>query len=244
MLKILLVGACGKMGKVVRECAKEQNIKIIAGVDRCEQKIEDFAIYPNFSQITQNFDVVLDFSHPALTNALASFCFECKKPLVVATTGHNAEQLSTLKNLSKFVPVFQSNNFSFGVNVFSKLVLLAQKLLPNVDIEMLETHHGAKADSPSGTALTLANLMQNENQNLTFEVGRGKNQSKQKNHITIHSIRGGTQNGKHQVLFFDQGETITISHEAHSKNIFALGAFKACEFVKNQKNGFYTMSDL
>lgn len=247
MTRILLVGACGKMGAAVSDCANQDNdIKIVGGVDFAE-KLCDFPIYHDFSKVNVEADVIIDFSNPVLLDDILNYAKEKNIPAVIATTGYNDEQIKKIHEASKLIPIFFTFNMSLGVNLLCSLAKKAASILGNgFDIEIIEKHHNQKIDAPSGTAIMLANAV-NEvyDDRLYYEYDRhSKRQKRTKNEIGIHSIRGGTIVGEHDVIFAGHDEVITLSHSASSKGVFATGAVKAAKFIVGKKAGLYEMKDV
>lgn len=247
MTRILLVGACGKMGAAVANCVGEdENLQIVGGVDFAE-KLCDFPIYHDFSKVTADCDVIIDFSNPLLLDDILAFAKQNKIPAVIATTGYTDEQIKKIHAAAKEIPIFFTFNMSLGVNLLCSLAKKAAKILGNnFDVEIVEKHHNQKIDAPSGTAIMLANAV-NEvyDDRLHYEYDRhSKRQKRTKNEIGIHSIRGGTIVGEHDVIFAGHDEVITLSHSATSKGVFAAGAVKAAKFVIGKNPGLYQMSDV
>lgn len=247
MINILLSGACGKMGNAVSRCAADDTtLKIVAGVDRAE-KICDFPVYKSFDDVKVIPDVIIDFSHTSVLENLITFAVKNNIPVVLATTGYSNEQIAKIKEASKLIPIFFTANMSLGVNLLCSLAKSAAKILDNsFDIEIIEKHHNQKIDAPSGTALMLANAV-NEvfDDKYTYEYDRhSKRQKRPKNEIGIHAIRGGTIVGEHDVIFAGHDEVITLSHSAQSKEVFAAGAVKAAKFIIGKPIGMYDMGSI
>lgn len=249
MTSIILNGANGKMGKKLAEIinSNPSKFKIVLGVDsNCVSNNYNFKIEKNFPEDV-NADVIIDFSHPNALEKLLNFATTKKIPLVVATTGYSEDQISKIKYASTRIPIFFSFNMSLGVNLLISLVKKANNVLKGCfDIEIIEKHHNQKIDAPSGTALMIANSINEESdEKYEYIYNRQNVREKRKpNEIGIHSIRAGTIVGQHEVIFSGNDEIITLSHTATSKNIFATGAIKAAEFIKNKKPNLYTMKDL
>lgn len=247
MIKAILVGACGKMGKNITECAATNDeIKIVAGVDKYNSGMA-YPVFSDFSKIDLEADVIIDFSNPALLNELLEFAKSKKLPLVIATTGYNESQIKQIEAASKFIPIFFTFNMSLGVNLLCSLAKRAASILSDdFDIEIIEKHHNQKLDAPSGTAIMLANALNGVfNDKLKYEYDRHTKRAKRnKNEIGIHSVRGGTIVGEHDVIFAGRDEVITLSHAAHSKQVFAVGALLAAKFIATKPNGMYDMNDI
>ena len=190
--------------------------------------------------------MIIDFSVPQATFAILEFAKQKNVPIVIATTGFSESELKKIEKYSENIPIFKSANMSFEINVMAKLVSeLAQKL-ENSDIEIIETHHNRKIDSPSGTALILADSINKSLENqMTYEYNRhAKREKRSKMEIGIHSIRGGTEVGKHSVIFFGDNESFEITHNCTSRSVFARGAIKAAKYMLHQDKGLYSMDDL
>ncbi len=248
MTKILLCGATGKMGHAVaRVAASRDNIDIIAGYDIvCESDL-DFPIYTDFSELSEKPDAIIDFSHPSLTDGILDFAAENNIPAVICTTGLSADQLSRIEYESKTHPIFFSANMSLGVNLIMDLVQRAARILEDsFDIEIVEKHHNQKLDAPSGTALAIADAISDAisySPEYTYDR-HSVRKKRDKREIGIHAVRGGTIVGEHSIIFAGNDEVIEIKHSAASKEVFAVGAVSAAEFMKGKDAGLYTMKDL
>lgn len=247
MTKILLVGACGKMGRAVAGCvAADADTEIVCGVDKAEG-FTGFPVYPSFDDVKPTPDVIIDFSHISLLDPLLDYAIKNNIPTVIATTGYDETQIAKIHKASEKIPVFFTFNMSLGVNLLCSLAKKAASILGDAfDIEIVEKHHNQKLDAPSGTAIMLANAV-NEvfDDEKYYEYDRHSKRSKRsKNEIGIHSIRGGTIVGEHDVIFAGHDEVITLSHSAGSKEVFAAGAVKAAKFLNEQSAGLYDMTDV
>jgi 4-hydroxy-tetrahydrodipicolinate reductase len=246
MLRILLSGCNGKMGKIVTEVAKKNNNLIItAGVDSNKEN-KPYPVYEEISKCTEELDVILDFSRPSALMELLDFASINNTPLVLCTTGYSNEQLELIKIASSKTPVFRSANMSIGINVINNILKnISELLYKDFDIEIIEKHHNEKVDAPSGTALLLANTIKETiSEETVFINGRDGIAKRTHNEIGIHAIRGGNIVGDHQVIFAGQGEIIEIKHTAISRDVFAVGALKACEFIFGKEPGMYSMNDI
>ncbi len=248
MIKIMLVGCNGKMGQVItRLVSQTEDMQIVAGIDI---KNEPSGSYPVFSEPAQSNvrpDVIIDFSNPQGLGKLLDYATTQKIPVVIATTGFSQGQVKQIKSASRMIPVFFTANMSLGVNLVAELVQKAAKVLEgNFDIEIIEKHHNQKIDAPSGTALLLADaineVLEEKCEYVYDRHSRRKKRSKKE--IGIHAIRGGTIVGEHTVIFAGNDEIIEIKHSALSKEIFAVGALRAARFVLNRENGLYDMKSL
>jgi len=248
LIRVILNGYNGKMGKVlVKLISLDNEMEIVAGIDRDISKSCDFPIYSDIAKCSERGDVVIDFSHHSALPYLIDYCLSTKTPLLTATTGLDGEIVERLVSVSKEIPVFQTANMSLGVNIVTKLVQLASKALgESFDIEIIEAHHNKKVDSPSGTAYMIANSINEALDNkMEYIYGRyGKSDIRKSTDIGIHAIRGGTISGEHTIIFAGPDEVIEIKHTALSKDVFALGAIKAAKYLVSQEKGLYNMNDV
>lgn len=248
MINIAITGANGKMGKVINYLIKQRNdCKVIAGIDLNIQKYDDFEIYSNINLLPQKPDVIIDFSNPVILDDLLSYVKINNIPLVIATTGFSKEQINLIHKSSEQVPIFFTFNMSLGVNLMVELGKKAASVLGDqFDIEILEKHHKMKIDSPSGTAIMIAEaLNETLENNYKFVYDRHSvRKARDKDEIGIQSIRGGTIVGEHEIIFAGHDEVLTISHSALSKEVFAVGAVNAAIFLAGKKKGLYDMKDL
>ena len=247
MINILLSGACGKMGRAVASCAAEDaELNIIAGVDRAESLCA-FPVFKSFDDVTVTPDVIIDFSNVSVLDDLLKFATSKNIPVIIATTGYNERQINDIKAASEKVAVFFTFNMSLGVNLLCSLAKRAASVLGGgFDIEIIEKHHNLKLDAPSGTAIMLANAVNSQfDDSYTYEYDRhSKRQKRPKKEIGIHSVRGGTIVGEHDVIFAGHDEVLTLSHSAQSKEIFANGALRAAKFISGKAAGLYDMNDV
>lgn len=248
MLKIILSGACGKMGRVITRLVEESSdAKIVAGVDINDSVENTYPVYKSIYEVVEKADVIIDFSHPMCVESVLSYALEKKIPAVVATTGLSENQKQLVFEASKKVAIFYSANMSLGINLIIDLAKRAAKLLEgNFDIEIIERHHRQKIDAPSGTALAIADEISSVlNETPAYVYDRHSQRKKRsKNEIGLHAVRGGTIVGDHEIVFAGTDEVIEINHRAASKEVFAVGAIRAAQFVSGKKPGMYKMSDL
>lgn len=249
MINLLMSGCNGKMGQVITKLsANFDNIKIAAGISREPDKFTNsYPVYMDYPSVKEKIDVVIDFSNPDAIPELLDFCKTRKTALVLATTGLSPEDYQSVLQTSAVLPVFMSANMSLGINVLIELAkTAATKLGLDFDIEILEKHHNEKKDTPSGTALMIANeLNDGLNHSMDFIYDRFTKKEKRKtNEIGISSIRGGTIPGEHTVFFAGKDEIIEIKHTALSRDIFGMGAIKAAIYVINKQNGLYDMKSM
>lgn len=247
MKKIILCGANGKMGHVIRNIvAADNECEIVAGVD-INTESTDFPIYSEIDSVKESADVIIDFSNPALLNSLLEYSAAKKIPVVIATTGFDDEQKKQIENAATENGVFFTYNMSLGINLLATLAKKAVDVLGNdFDIEIIEKHHNQKIDAPSGTALMLADAICEEiDKPMKYEYDRhSKREKRSKNEIGMHAVRGGTIVGEHEIIFAGRDEIITLSHSARSKEIFAVGAVNAAKYMVGKGAGLYTMKDL
>ena len=247
MKKIILCGANGKMGHVIRNIvAADNECEIVAGVD-INTESTDFPIYSEIDSVKESADVIIDFSNPALLNSLLKYSTAKKIPVVIATTGFDDDQKKQIENAATENGVFFTYNMSLGINLLATLAKKAVDVLGNdFDIEIIEKHHNQKIDAPSGTALMLADAICEEiDKPMKYEYDRlSKREKRSKNEIGMHAVRGGTIVGEHEIIFAGRDEIITLSHSARSKEIFAVGAVNAAKYMVGKGAGLYTMKDL
>lgn len=248
MTRIIMNGCNGKMGQVItRLAAEDSDAEIVAGFDIKDDKENTYPVFTNPEEFEGEADVVIDFSHPSSLTGILSFCKKRKLPVIICTTGLSSEQKEEFKEASKEIPVFFSANMSIGINLLIDLAKKAAKLLEgSFDIEIVERHHNQKIDAPSGTALAIADGI---DEVLSFPAeyvyDRHSVRRKRKNtEIGISAVRGGTIVGDHEVIFAGNDEVIELSHHAYSKEVFAVGAIKAAKFIKGKAAGMYDMNDL
>lgn len=248
MTEIILSGCSGTMGKVVSSCIKENsNCKIVAGIDVKADADAGYPICASAGDLKTKADVLIDFSNPSLLSSLLDFGKKTSTPLVLCTTGYTNEQIKSIKNISHELPIFYSGNMSIGINLIIELAKKAAAVLGNdFDIEIVEQHHNKKIDAPSGTALMIADGISSVlGKDMNYVYDRHSQRKKRdKNEIGIHSIRGGTIVGEHEVIFAGDQEVIKISHSAQSKAIFARGAVNAAIYLSHKSSGLYDMADL
>lgn len=235
------------MGNEIIELVKKQtDVTIVCGFDKEENKEGEFPIYNKIEDIKEKVDVIIDFSIPVATFKILEYAQKNKVPTVIATTGFNEKELKEIEKISKEIPIFKSSNMSLEINLMANLVQNIAKVLKESDIEIIETHHNRKIDSPSGTAILLAdaiNKVLDEKKEYNFER-MNKREKRDKKEIGFSAIRGGNIVGEHTVQFFGENETLEITHKSYSRQVFAEGALKASKFIINQQVGLYDMNDL
>ena len=238
-VRVLLLGAKGRMGQAIAAAAAKADVEITASLD----------LGDDIAKQIDGCDVVVDFSHPNASTELARACHEAKKPAVIGTTGHSKEERGAIAVLAKSVPVVLSPNFSVGVNALFWLTRKAAEMLgEDFDLEITEMHHRLKKDAPSGTAKKLAEILC-EVRGLDYgeNVRHGREGlvgERRANEIGVHSIRGGDVVGDHTVSFAGAGERLELSHKAASRETFALGALRAARWVVKKPAGLYSMEDV
>ncbi len=246
MIKVIVNGSLGKMGKVLTRCVNEdKDTELICGCSMPTGETPDYKLYNKMSEIKEEADVIIDFSHFSALDDVLGYALKTKTPLVIATTGFTKDQLEQIKEASKIIPIFHSSNMSLGVNVMLKLVKEAAKALKGFDIEIIEKHHNKKVDAPSGTAIMVANAVKEVLPEVTYNYGRhGRDAKRMENEVGIHAVRGGTIVGEHEAIFAGLDEEVMISHRAQSKDIFANGAITAAKYLVNKEAGYYNMDDM
>lgn len=247
MIKVLINGCNGKMGQeVINAINNNEKFEVLNGVDIKENPSYIFPVYTNTNEIKERPDVIIDFSVPVATMKILEYAKGNNVPIVIATTGLSEEEKQKIKEYSKTIPIFQSANMSYDINLMKKVVAEVAKNLNQTDIEIVETHHDRKIDSPSGTALLLADSINNALDNkMEYNFNRFQNREKRKkNEIGFSSIRGGNIVGEHTVIFFGENESFEITHKAYSRGVFAEGALKGAEYIVGKENGYYSMDDI
>ena len=245
-MKILICGACGAMGRAVAAVAREYGHEPVAGVDKVAADV-GFPVYADIADVREDFDCIIDFSHSSLLKSIIDCAVGKKTPAVIATTGISDEQIEYMRRSSAQTPIFFSYNMSFGVNVLASLARKATAALYDAfDIEILEMHHNRKLDAPSGTAIMLADaISESLPEPPVFVYDRhSRRQKRDKKEIGISSVRGGTIVGEHEIIFAGKDETLTLKHTALSRDVFAVGAVKAAQFLAAKESGLYSMSDM
>lgn len=248
MTRIIMSGCNGKMGHVITESVKgRDDCSIVAGIDLMN-KTENttYPVYKTASEVTEDADVIIDFSNPSLLSSLLGFAIAKEMPIVLCTTGYTEQQVEELKQASHEIPVFYSRNMSLGINLLIELSKKAASVLGDqFDIEIIEKHHNQKIDAPSGTALMIADGISEIKTDARYMYDRhSRRQKRDSSEIGIHAVRGGTIVGEHEVLFAGPHEVITLSHSAQSKEVFGNGAINAAIFLAEQPAGLYDMSHL
>ena len=247
MIRLIMHGCNGKMGQVISGIAAEDpEIQIVAGVDRQDDGHNPYPVFSDISACDVEADVLIDFSTASAVDKLLDYCVANKLPCVLCTTGLSVQQVAHVEEAAREVAVLRSANMSMGINLLLKMLKDAADVLApaGYDIEILEKHHNLKLDAPSGTALMLADSINEECGNAyTYVYDRSQRREKRdKKEIGISAVRGGTIVGEHEVIFAGQDEVITFSHSAYSKAVFAKGAVQAGKFLTGKPAGMYDMS--
>lgn len=249
MVKMIMHGCNGAMGRTITGLAKEMDgIEIVAGIDVNPVVLSDYPVFASLEECNVEADVIVDFASAKAVDHLLDYCAAHKMPLVLCTTGLSAEQIEKVKESSKQTAILRSANMSLGINTLMKLVQDAAKVLANAgfDIEIVEKHHNKKLDAPSGTALALADSINEAMANqYHYKYDRSQERVRRdEKEIGISSVRGGTIVGDHDVIFAGTDEVITFRHTAYSKAIFGKGALQAALFLAGKEPGLYDMQDV
>lgn len=248
MLNILLSGVGGAMGHMLQTIIGEDpDCQIVAGFDINTDQDTPFPVYSDLSQCAEKADVIIDFSHYKAFDSIFGYARDTKTPIVIATTGLSEANLADIETGGREFPVFRTANLSLGINLLAKALRdMAGALEDGFDIEIIEKHHNKKADAPSGTALLLADAVNDGLKNKKdYTFGRhGRDCKREPQELGIHAVRGGTIPGEHTVLFAGNDELIEIRHTALSKKVFANGAVTAAKYLVNQAPGLYNMEML
>ena len=248
MTEIVIQGIGGRMGHVLCDMiAQREDCCVVAGIDMKDGEQNGIPVYDSLEKLNGKGDVIIDFSSPAAVEKALPYCQTHKMPIVVCTTGLSEELQLKVVQLSRSVPVFKSANMSMGINVLAELCKRASAVLGiNYDIEIVEQHHNKKLDAPSGTALALADSV-NEAMDNRFEYVYDRSQvrkQRDKKELGISAVRGGTIVGDHEVIFAGTDEVITFKHTAYSRAVFAKGSIAAAKFLKGKAAGMYDMADV
>lgn len=248
MIKAIMHGCNGAMGQVISSLAEaDGEIEIVAGVDLNTERKNGYPVYASLEECPRA-DVIIDFASAKAVDHLLDYCAATGTPVVLCTTGLSEEQIRRVEETAEKAAVLRSANMSLGINLLLKLVKEAARVLAaaDFDIEILEKHHNRKLDAPSGTALALADSI-NEAMESQYHYVYDRSSRRQKRdprEIGIQSVRGGSIVGEHDVIFAGQDEVITISHTAYSRAIFAKGAVAAAKFLAGKTSGLYDMADV
>lgn len=249
MTRIIMCGCNGAMGKMIASIVKEdEDAEIVAGIDMVDEGANPFPVFSSIDLCDVEADAIIDFSTPKILTDILAYSKEKKVPAVLCTTGYSDEQLAEIEEATTEAAILKSANMSLGINTLLKLLQDAAKVFATegYDVEIVEKHHNQKVDAPSGTALALADAV-NEAMGNQYEYVYDRSQRRQKREkkeLGISAVRGGTIVGEHDVIFAGTDEVITFSHTAYSKAVFAKGAVSAAKFLKGKESGRYDMADV
>lgn len=245
MLRIILGGYDGQMGRVIKEVLDPDKYQIVAGIS-LEKGNEEVPVYENPKEIKEEADLIIDFSAPSALEGILAYGLDKKIPLVLAATGYTDEDYEKIRKASNQIPILSSGNMSLGVNVMEAIAEKMAAMLEGFDIEIVERHHRYKKDSPSGTAKMLFEAVNKGRDESLEELDgrRGFYDQRPPSEVGISAIRGGNIVGDHTIIFAGQDEVLELTHKASSKKIFALGALKAGNFIVDQGPGLYSMKDV
>lgn len=249
MTRVIMHGCNGKMGQVITKLAEEDpNVEMVAGVDSYTGLKNAYPVFESIEKCDVAADVIIDFSNAGAVDGLLKYCAKKGMPVVLCTTGLSDEQLEDMEQAAEKTAVLKSANMSMGINLLLKLLQDATKVLSpaGFDVEIVEKHHNQKVDAPSGTALALADSV-NEAMNNEYSYNYDRSQERkkrEKKEIGIVAVRGGTIVGEHEVIYAGADEVIEFKHTAYSKAIFGKGALEAAKFLAGKPAGRYDMSDV
>ena len=249
MVRIIMHGCNGKMGQVITGIVKEDaNAEIVAGIDVYDGIKNTYPVFSSIEQCDVEADVIIDFAAAAAVDALLDYSVAKNIPLVLCTTGLSEAQLEKVNESAKKVAILKSANMSLGINTLFKVLQAISPLLSEAgfDIEIVEKHHHLKVDAPSGTALALADVINDSlKEPFNYKFDRSPDRIRRpKNEIGISAVRGGTIVGEHEIIFAGEDEVIELKHTAYSKAVFAKGAVEAAKFLKGKEPGLYTMKEV
>ena len=245
-MNILICGIGGRMGAEVERLATEgyRDAAVCAGFDIRPVEGKAYPTYTTWSDVAVTSDCIIDFSNHAGTPAMLDFAVSHNVPVVLATTGHTAEELEAIRAATARIPVFHAANMSVGVALLCELAKTAAKAFPDADIEIIEKHHNRKLDAPSGTALALADAIRTVRDKAFYVFGRHGHAGRTPDEIGIHAVRMGNIVGEHEIIIGTDTQTITLKHEAHSRALFAEGAIAAAAYLVSQPAGLYNMQTM
>ena len=249
MTNIIMNGCNGRMGRMITDIAnKDTDVQIVAGIDAYDKVANDYPVFTNIFDCNVDADVIIDFSTASAIDDLLKYAVEKKIPVVLCTTGLTSEQLDNVQKASEKVAILKSANMSLGINTLMKILKVATEVLANrgYDIEIVEKHHNQKLDAPSGTALALAdciNQVLNNEYDYTYDRSSRREKRPEKE-IGISAVRGGTIVGEHEVIYAGIDEVIEIKHTAYSRAVFAKGAVDAAKYLASKETGMYNMANV
>lgn len=249
MTRIIMSGCGGAMGRSITEIvAGDADAEIVAGIDIVDDGTKKYPVFTTLKECDVEADVLIDFSTPKILEDIIAYCEEKGLPAVLCTTGYDESQLERIEKASEKIAVLKSANMSLGINTLMRLIQEAAGVLAaeGFDVEIVEKHHNQKLDAPSGTALALADSV-NEAMGGQYEYIFDRSQRRQKRdkkELGISAVRGGTIVGEHDVIFAGTDEVITFSHSAYSKAVFGKGAVAAAKFLNGKTKGRFEMADV
>lgn len=249
MTRIIMHGCNGRMGQIISEiCREDADTEIVAGVDITDQKKYDYPVFTDITACDMEADAVIDFSTAKAVDSVLDYCIKRKLPLVLCTTGLSEDQLKKADEASKTIAILKSANMSLGINTLFEILQKAAKVLApaGFDIEIVEKHHNQKLDAPSGTALALADSV-NEAMEGCYEYvydRSGRREKRGEKELGISAVRGGTIVGEHEVIFAGTDEVIELKHTAYSRAVFGKGALAAAKFLHGKEKGYFTMKEV
>ncbi len=249
MTRVIMHGCNGHMGQVISQIVRDDaDAQIVAGIDIVDNRDNGYPVFTEIAACDVEADVIIDFAAAVAVDALLAYAAARQIPVVLCTTGLSEEQLQKVKDTAAQVAVLKSANMSLGINTLMKLLKDAANVFAQAgyDIEIVEKHHNQKLDAPSGTALALADAI-NESQGNQYEYVYDRSQvrkKRDKKELGISAVRGGTIVGEHEVLFAGVDEVIEFKHTAYSKSVFAKGAVEAAKFLAGKPAGMYDMADV
>lgn len=244
-MKLVINGAGGRMGQTLISLIGNSEKYTLAASCSMEFTTDEAKdVYTNINEFQGEADCIIDFSNHLATKDVTEYAVKRNIPLVVATTGQTQEELSMIREASKSIPLFYSQNMSLGVAVLSCLAKITAKAFPDADIEIIEKHHNQKLDVPSGTAILLADSIKSVKDDCEYNIGRHEYGKRKKNEIGIHAIRMGGEVGTHEIIFAMGSQVLTLKHEAENRSLFAEGALSAADFLIKQDAGFYNMDNI
>lgn len=245
-MKTIVNGSNGRMGKELIKLIKDgyRGSELAASVNRSVITVDEDLIFSQLDDFNGEASCIIDFTNHEQTNSLIQYAISRNLPLVIATTGQTEEELNTILEAGKIIPIFFSANMSLGIAILVELAKTTAKLMGDADIEIIEKHHNRKVDAPSGTALMIADAIKEVRPDATYVKGRNGYEKREKNEIGIHAIRMGNIFGEHEVIIGTDTQTISLKHEVHNRALFAEGALAAAEFIINKSPGIYSMQDM
>ena len=249
MVNIIMVGCNGKMVQVITDIVNnDDEACIVAGVDICDDGHNAYPVYSSMEGVQESADVIIDFSNPKSLSGILEYAVRNQVPAVLCSTGYSNEEIESINEASKKVAILRSGNMSLGINTMAKVMKVVAKALADAgfDIEIVDKHHNQKIDAPSGTAIMLADAINEQLDNeYDYRYERSSVREKRpKKEIGISAVRGGTIVGEHEIIFAGRDEVLEFKHTAYSKGIFGKGAVQAAKFLKGQNAGMYSMKEV